>query len=373
VSTELSPAPLADPVTRRLRRPESQVLSLSARLPTVVVVIILIALIVPQVMSSPLNQNLADQWLIYALAAVGFYVIFGLAGKLSFAHGLMMAIGGYTSAWVATHVDFLAGLAAGTVAAGAVALCFGALSARLKDFYFSIASLALAYIGVQVLQNWPSFAGPNGELAVIPYPAMLGMTLSSMDDIFYLLVSVLGLALIVVVLLEDSPARRRLVAGRHNEVVARAMGISVPRAQLVAFVVGSVFAGAAGALWGAWQGNLSTTSFDINLSIGFFLMVMLGGLRSMWGALIGAAIYVFVPQWLSSASEYQDIVYGGILILIVVLFPGGIVGGARQLAKLLRRREADGKTPPTGRRGGVPAWFGLNPRAVRRRRSMTAR
>jgi branched-chain amino acid transport system permease protein len=348
----VSTARPAKPVTRRFRRPESQELSLAARLPTVVGVVILIATVAPRIMTSQASQNLVDQWLIYALAAVGFYVIFGLAGKLSFAHGLMVAIGGYTSAWVSTHVGFLAGLAAGSLAAGAAALCFGAFSARLQDFYFSIASLALAYIGVQVLQNWPGFAGPNGELATIPFPSVFGTTLSSLSDVFYLLVSVLGLALVVVVFLEDSPARRRLVAGRHNEVVARAMGIGVPRAQLAVFVVGSVFAGAAGALWGAWQGNLSTTSFDINLSVGFFLMVMLGGMRSMWGALIGAAIYVFVPQWLSSASQYQDVVYGGILVLIVVLFPDGILGGARQLSRLIRWGPSRASAGAAGSRPG---------------------
>jgi branched-chain amino acid transport system permease protein len=135
---------------------------------------------------------------------------------------------------------------------------------------------------------------------------------------------------------------RELAAVRETPLVARTTGVRVGRLRLVMFVLGSATGGLSGALITGWQGFIGVDSFGLDLGIGLFLMVILGGVASHWGALAGAAFYVAVPELLSGLQQYMSIIYGALLLVVIMVFPSGLVGVWRQLVRVVSRRRSDG-------------------------------
>jgi len=332
---------IASGLRRRLRDPLAPGPYRSRQYLTLGVVIVAIAVVGPLLATSRSNQFLVNLWLVYAIAGTGFYWVFGLAGRFAFCQTLMMAMGGYTSAYVVHRLGppwFLVGVAAGVAAASVLALAIGWAARRTRDFYFAIATLAATEIGMVVFRHATAFTGPNGTVPGIAAPEIAGTRLRHDDQIFWLLLAALGLVLLVAVLLERSPLRRSAVAARDNTTVALTQGIPVTRLHLALFVLGSAAGGLSGALLGHWTGSLGTESFGLQMAIGIFLILLLGGAESMWGPLVGAAIFVALPRMLQAFERYQTIVYGGILLVVIIVFPHGVVGGFRRIRAALARR-----------------------------------
>lgn len=300
------------------------------------------------------SQNSLNLWMLYSVAALGFYLVFGIAGRFAFSQTFMMALGAYISAWIATThgtaVAVLGALALSTMVAFVLAL----LLIRANEFYFGIATLAIAGIGTIIFQTWTDFAGPSGQRFGIA-PLQIGdWVVDTEAEAFWIFLAVLVVALVIVSFVERSPLRRDAIASRDMPMVARTLGIPVAWTQIVMFVAGSVFASVAGALYAHWLGVVSPTTFGLDLSIGIFLMAILGGLGSMWGVVIGAAFYVFIPQQLQALSEYQNIIYGGLLVVIIIVLPDGIIGIFARL-RALRRGATNVPSGPGGDRG-VLGW-----------------
>ena len=157
-------------------------------------------------------------------------------------------------------------------------------------------------------------------------------------------------------LLERSPVRREAIANRDRDIVARSLGLPILRLRITTFILGSAVAGFAGSLWAHRASSISVDEFGVDLGLGIFLMLILGGIGSMWGSLLGAWFYVYVRERLQrlhihighqSISEFWGIIYGSLLILVMVLLPDGIVGLGRRV-----RRISNG----TGRRSFQTTW-----------------
>ncbi|HTA08897.1 MAG TPA: branched-chain amino acid ABC transporter permease [Streptosporangiaceae bacterium] len=300
-------------------------------------------------------QDSYNLWLIYAIAALGFYLVFGVAGRFAFSQTFMMALGAYLAAWLSKSVPVWQAMLYSLAISAVVALILAVLLIRTNEFYFGIATLAIAGIGTLVFQNWTAFAGPSGLVYNIPSIEIGGFVAETETDFFWVMLVGVVVALLVVSLIERSPLRREAIAARDAPMVARTLGIPVAWIQVIMFVLGSVFAAVAGSLYAQWQGVISPDTFGIDLSIGIFLMAILGGLGSMWGVIIGAAFYVFIPQYLQSFSQYQNIIYGGLLVVILILLPEGLVGIAARVRDA-RRGRAHLTTGPGGN-GGVLHWL----------------
>lgn len=314
------------------------------------VLIAAVALVVPRVFSSTPHQYLVDVWLVYSLAGIGFYWVFGLAGRFAFCQTFMMALGGYFSDWVTAHlganwfvVSMLASLAVATVAAFVI----GVVLNRSTMFYFAIGTLAVTQVGNVVFNHTTSFSGPNGTVVDVPAPSLFGLTLNSYRQMFWFLLGILAATVFLGVLIERAPLRRDAIAGRDNPDVARTVGVPVARVQLVLFMIGSALGGLSGALLGAVSGSTSTDSFGTQLAIGIFLMLLIGGSESIWGPVVGAAFYVAIPQWLSGLQQYQSVIYGGLLLAVIIVFPQGIVGALRAAAGYLRPGSKPAAPGPT--------------------------
>lgn len=308
------------------------------------------AILAPALATNPYTQTLVNLWLLYSLASLGFFVIFGLAGQFAFSQAFMMGIGAYVSAWVSrSHPTWFAMLVAILVVA-VIALVFALITIRTSHFYFAIATFGLSSIGLLVIQQWPVLGGNAGQIVGIPLGSWFGWTFLDQADVFWLFLVFLLIALLMTSLLERSAIRREALAMKDNELVAATLGVSVVKHRVITFVIGSCYGCVAGALYAHWQTVLSTDAFALNLGTGIFLMVVLGGVGSKWGAVIGAGFYVFVPQWLGVAVQYQQLLYGVLLVLIMMACPQGIVGllddGRRMIqARLLERWTRSAQRP----------------------------
>lgn len=290
---------------------------------------LLAATVVPAVVSSAYTENLVDNWLLYAIAAVGFFIIFGLGGQFAFSQAFMMGLGGYVSAWAAGSGSAWRGMLAAIVVVAAVAAVFALLALRTSQMYFAIATFGLSQIGVLVIQRWGALGGINGQRLGIAPTSWFGYNFVSQTSFYYLFLIFLVVGLLLAALLERSPLRRTILAFKDDEIVASTLALDVRKHRIVTFVIGSTYAAVAGSLYAHWQTFLSTDGFGLDTGTGIFLMVVLGGLRWKWGAILGAAFYVFVPQWLNVTVQYTSILYGALLVVIMMVCPDGLLGLVR--------------------------------------------
>jgi branched-chain amino acid transport system permease protein len=290
------------------------------------------AVICPRLFQSMSDEFLVNTWLLYAIAAIGFYWVFSLGGRFSFCQTFMMALGGYSFAWftrLGGQQPFLLGVIVATLMTVIAAVIVGLLARRSQQLYFAIATLAVSSIGTEVFNQWSAFAGPGGSVTGVESPSLFGHGLINGNDPLWFFLVVAALVLLLATFIERSPLRREAIASRSNPTVAQLSGIPVERQQLRLFVLGSGLGGFAGALLASYSGTVTNSSFGIQLAIGIFLMLFLGGTGSMWGPVVGAAIYVALPQMLTSVQQYSSVVYGVLLLLVILLLPKGLTAAAR--------------------------------------------
>jgi branched-chain amino acid transport system permease protein len=308
---------------------------------TWVVLFAVIAVAAPNLATGQADQLSLNVWLAYGIAGVGFYWVFGLAGRFAFCQTFMMAMGGYMSAWITLKLGpnwFLVGVLGAMAVTGAIAAVIGLILSRAQDFYFAIGTLAVSEVGTVILTHTTSFSGADGSTVGIAAPEIFGYAFNSYLQMFWLSLAVLAVVVLFAIFLERSPVRRHAIAGRENATVARSGGVPVVKVQVMLFAFGSMLGGVSGALLGSINSTVDVNSFGTSLAIGIFLMLFIGGIGSVWGPIVGAAFYVAIPQVLSSLAQYRNIVYGGMLLVVIIAFPEGLVGALRNLAARLTHR-----------------------------------
>jgi len=283
-------------------------------------------------------MNLLDLWLVYSIAAIGYFWVLGLGGRYAFCHTFMMAMGGYSCAWVDRQGgDFLLAVLVAMGATGLAALAVGALMWRVEQFYFAIGTLAVSEVAFTLFARTSDFTGTNGNVYGVSYPSLLGVELTSDDQIYYLFLGVVVALVVLSLLLTTAPVGRDLHAARELPMVARSCGIPVRRLELTMFVLGSAVGGLAGALVTFWSGFIGVDSFGLDLAVGLLLMVILGGIRSPFGAVLGAAVYVFLPEVFSGASNFMPIIYGAALLVTIMAVPQGLTNAISSAPRALAR------------------------------------
>jgi branched-chain amino acid transport system permease protein len=334
----VTPSPLKPPVYRR------------HHYSAIVAVLVAIAFLGPLFANSRSANNLLDLWLVYSIAGIGFYWIFGLAGRFAFCQTLMMALGAYTSAWITRSGGghgVMLGLLGALVAPALLAALIGFLVRRASDLYFAIATLSVTQVGLVVFRRWQGFAGADGTIVAIKPLSFRGRDLLQDTDVFWYFLAALGVTLLLAAWIERSPMRREAIAARDHATVARAVGIPALRVQLLMFSLGSAFGGLSGALIGHWGGLISVDSFGVTLAIGLFLMLILGGAGSYWGPVIGAAFYVWMPEVLSNLDQWKQVIYGAVLLVTIIVLPDGLISLGARLRSLTGRPQPKGAPTST--------------------------
>jgi branched-chain amino acid transport system permease protein len=314
------------------------------------------------------------------VGAIGLNLLVGTTGQLSLAHAFFLAVGAATYVYVsgapggtATKVDGLGwppliGMIAGVLLAGLAGVLFSPVAARLRGIYLGVASLGLVFIGQHLLNTWTSVTGGfNGrttpEFSLFgfhfgsshPFLTVAGVPFGESERLWYLGLAIsLGAYLFARNLLRSRPGRA-LQTLRDSEVAAAVMGVNVQGYKARVFLVSSMYAGLAGVLLALSIGSVAPESFDLDLSILFLAMIVLGGLGSVAGAVLGAAFVSALPlvfqqyatslplvsdpgQGGISAGEAAKILYGAAIIAIVLFEPGGLVGLSRRLRRLRPNR-----------------------------------
>jgi branched-chain amino acid transport system permease protein len=284
-------------------------------------------------------QELGTRVLVMALAAMSLNFLLGFTGVLSFGHAAYFGLGAYgvgmTLKFIApsTPLAILVGVTVGTAAAAII----GALIARLRGVYFAMVTIAFGQVFYFIAFRWNSVTGgDDGMTGWKRLPINLGFTqidILGNDKAFYYLVLVLFAAAVgIMALLLRSPFGRTLLAIRENERRARFLGIPVERHIWLSFVISCGFVSLAGTLYALLNNFTDPRALRWDLSGNFVIMAVLGGMRSFWGPLIGAAIFVALQDYVSSQTENWMSIIGLFFVLVVLFFPRGVLGVIRRKA-----------------------------------------
>lgn len=273
---------------------------------------------------------------IYGILAMSLNLTVGFTGLLNLGHAAFFAIGAYTSALLAlAGVPFYASLAAGALAAAAAGYLIGIPTLKLRGDYLAIATLGFGEITRVVLKNWtPVTGGPMG-LPGIPRASLMGFRFQTPEAFLALSLAILLLTYLVLQRLAASPFGRVLRGIRDDELAVLAMGKETMAFKLRALALGSLLAGVAGALFAHYITFIHPSSFTIGEGILILCMVVLGGMGSNTGALLGAFILVALPESLrllglpgAVAGPLRQLFFGLILVVLMVRRPGGLLGGS---------------------------------------------
>jgi branched-chain amino acid transport system permease protein len=281
---------------------------------------------------------LAIDLLIAAMFAASLHFIMGPAGMHSFGHAAYFGLGAYAAALLmrSLHVPMEASLIAAPLVAAAGALIVGWFCVRLSGVYLAMLTLAFAQIAWAVVYQWDAVTGGSNGLT----GAWPSAWLADKTRYYYL---TLLLALGSFYLLRRglfSPFGYAMRAGRDSPLRADAIGIDVKKVQWVAFVVAGLFAGLAGALFAFSKGGISPESLHVAKSVDGLVMVMLGGLQTLVGPMLGAVTFTWLHDAVARETEFWRATLGAIILILVLLFPQGLAGAVRQL--LYRRKDAGG-------------------------------
>lgn len=282
--------------------------------------------------------NLGILFCIYGVLALSLNMVVGMTGLLSLGHAAFFGIGAYATAIVMTGfgINFFVSLLIGAVINIVVAYLVGRILSRFSGGYYAIVSAGLAIIVYSLLLNWKDLT--NGPLGIfgIPKPSIFGFAIDS-NAVF------LGLAFVILALIfalyryiDKSSYGRGLKAIREDEELATVMGYPVERFKNIIFLLSAVVAGVAGGLFASYIAFIDPSTFQIHESIFLFTIIIIGGLASSIGSIVGALILLSLPEILrfvglpyETAAQLQQIIYGLALILIMVYRPRGLFGKYR--------------------------------------------
>ncbi|HKJ55802.1 MAG TPA: branched-chain amino acid ABC transporter permease [Nitriliruptoraceae bacterium] len=309
--------------------------------------------------------------LAYVVGSIGLNLVTGYAGQLSLGHAFFLAVGAYTAAVISgpsTDTTFglgipeiLVWLPASGLVAGLFGLIVGPIATRLRGLYLAIVTLGLVLVGDYVLRNWTSLTGGVGFGRTAPSPTLLGFDMSNATTVFgidvarsaylfwFSLVVVIGLTILALNLVR-SRTGRAFQAVRDRDIAAAVMGIDLTWTKLTAFTISSAYAGMAGALLAMRLETIEATQYNLLLSFLFIAMILIGGVSSIPGAIIGALVLAVLPDlagplgnlitpvfdavifWQPDGGfpldefQFEQLLYGVLLIVFVLAEPRGLMG-----------------------------------------------
>ena len=308
--------------------------------------------------------------LIFALGALGLDVLTGRTGQISLGHSFFIAVGAYTGAvlGVTLNLPAILWIPAGGVAAAIVGGLIAPTALRLKGMYLAIVTIGLVYLGQHIFTNVTYLSGgPGGRSMPIPTfgpvnfasGLSIGPILIDENGLYYYLAFVLlALGMLFVRNLGRSSLGRSMTAVRDGELAGAVLGVNVARTKVTAFVLSSFIAGIAGAMYGSYLMFTNPSTFNLVLSVEFVAMIIVGGMGSLWGPLLGAAFVWGLQSLINQVAgalpflqggtrttgiptgDASAVIYGVLLVVFLLAEPRGVVGLGQRVALLARRRRA---------------------------------
>jgi len=280
----------------------------------------------PWVLPNSFYMDLAIRIAINAVIVLGLNLLIGFAGQISLGHAGFLGIGAYASAVLPTHFGLhpVLAMAAGALVTGLLAALLARPIFKLKGHYLAMATLGLGIIINIVLRNEAALTGgPDG----MPVPALglLGFELSSDKHWYWVVALLLSFSVWASLNLINSPFGRALRALHGSEVASQVAGVDVVRYKVSIFVISAVFASLMGSVTAHYVGFVTPNFADFFHSIELVTMVVIGGMASVYGSVLGAVLLTALPQALASFEGWETVVFGTILMLCMIFMPRGLV------------------------------------------------
>jgi branched-chain amino acid transport system permease protein len=277
---------------------------------------------------------------IHVIAAMGLNIVTGYAGQISLGHAAFMGVGCYTVAFLAKMgVPFYLCLPAGGLASALIGVLVGIPSLRIKGLYLAVATLAAQFILMFVFREWDGFTG--GVRGVnLPPAELAGWVMDTDPEIYYVIMACAFVMLLGARNLFRTYIGRSFIAIRDKDISAEVLGIDLFRSKLLAFALGSFYAGVAGGLMGYFYRAITPEHFTLTLSIFYLAAIIVGGLGTVLGTILGAAFMALVPEvlrgivslitvWAPDAmallSPMREMVFGALIICFLIFEPHGLV------------------------------------------------
>ena len=286
--------------------------------------------------------------MLHILWACGMNLLYGYTGLMPLMFAGLAGISAYTvvdltaagwSFWLALPVGALAASISGTI--------LGLPSLRLKGFYFTLCSLVIQTVVTLAFVYFANLTNGDTGISQIPPPTFAGKPLIGLSyDLVLVAAAVIGVLVLIGIV--HSGLGRRLIAIREDDELAGMLGINVTGYKMIAFFIGSLFAGIGGALYAPYIGFISPRSFDVLISMNIWLMVAFGGRGTIWGPVIGAILLAPLSFLLQEYYTVKDVLYGLLIIVVIVAMPGGIASGFQR-----KKREAPAAVGVSASRGGA--------------------
>lgn len=305
----------------------------------------------------PTWQTIGVFTLIAAIGAIGLQLLTGVAGQVSLGHAAFLGIGAYTATWLGVDrgMPTWVWLPAAGLAAAGVGAVIGPIATRLRGLYLAVVTLALSFIATYVFEVWRDLSGGTngrstmsmsfGDTDILRGVSVLGVNLNGNQAYWFVILAVLVVMGCGARNIQRTRIGRSFLSVRERDLTAAAAGVPVVKTKTAAFVVSSFYAGVAGALLAAYQSYVLPTQWGLHLSIQFIAMIVIGGLGTVSGAIVGAALVTGLPELIRGLAEFvpfiekqssprggvsvelvSQFVYGAIIVAVLVFEPRGLVG-----------------------------------------------
>ena len=265
---------------------------------------------------------------IYALVALGLNLLMGYTGQIAAGHAGFLALGAYFTAIAGENLSWLpcpVTLLLAGLFTGMIGFLLGIPILRLKGFYIAMATLAFGVVTSEVILQWSSLTGGDDGFSV-PTARIAGFAFDSDYKLYYLIIPITLLMTILAKNLVNGYIGRAFIALRESEIAAQTIGIDLARYKTIAFAISAFYTGVAGGLFAYLITYLSPDAFTIELSVDFIAMIVIGGMGSILGSIIGAVILTGMQQVLAGLLDLQILIFGISLIVFMIFMPKGISG-----------------------------------------------
>lgn len=263
---------------------------------------------------------------VYALVSLGLNLLMGYTGQIAAGHAGFLALGAYFTAIVSTRVEWMPCLVILLLAGiftGIIGFLLGIPILRLRGFYIAMATLAFGVVVSEIILHWASLTNGDDGLQV-PVANIAGFAFDSDYKLYYLIISVTIIMTLLAKNLVNSYVGRAFIALRESEIAAQTIGIDLAKFKTIAFAISAFYTGVAGGLFAYLITYISPDAFTIELSIDFIAMIVIGGMASILGSIIGAVILTGMQQVLAGLQDLQILIFGISLIVFMIFMPKGI-------------------------------------------------
>lgn len=328
-------------------------------------VVLIFFAVLPLLLSSGYYTLILALAAIYGIVSIGLNILAGYTGQVSLGHAGLYAVGAYVGAWLATRLglSFWLALPVALVASMLVGAVLAFPSLKLAGPYLTMVSIAFGIIVHSILVEWSDVTGGTQGILHIP-KISIGSLAFSMRTFYWFALLLLVVGAVLARNLRNSPQGQSLLAVKDNEIGAESLGLSPYELKTIAFVISAAFAGLAGILFAHLQGFISPEAFQLETSFFFITTVILGGLGSILGPILGSGILTYLPEVLQEFMDYRLIIYGALILFSLYVMPSGLVGAASSFYAALVNRLGRPDLVPRG--GYVRPFAMVSPPPMRK-------